>query len=47
MAPRRDRREHQTALLSGTIAGSGDSATSICGGTTEIMKEIIGRGPGL
>jgi hypothetical protein len=47
MAPRRDRREHQTALLSGTIAGSGGSAASIFGGTTEIQKEIIARGLGL
>ena len=46
MAPGRDRREHQTVLLSGTIVGSGGSATSIFGGTTEIMKEIIGRSLG-
>jgi hypothetical protein len=47
MAPGRDRREYRTALLSGTIAGSAGSAASIFGGTTEIMKEIIGRSLGL
>jgi hypothetical protein len=35
-------------LLSATIMSSGGSAArSIFGGTTEIMKEIIGRGLGL
>jgi hypothetical protein len=36
-------------VLSGAIAGSGGSATSsrFFGGTTEIMKEIIGRSLGL
>ena len=50
MAPGRDRQEYQTAQtaqLSGTIVGSGGSAASIFGGTTEIQKEIIARGLGL
>jgi len=47
MAPGRYRREYRTALLSGTIVGSGGSAASIFGGTTEIQKEIIGRSLGL
>jgi hypothetical protein len=34
-------------LLSGTIASSGGSGASIFCGTTEIMKEIIGRNLGL
>jgi len=34
-------------LLSGTIVGSGGSGASSFGGTTEIVKEVIGRSLGL
>jgi hypothetical protein len=47
MEPGLDRRQHQTVLFSDTIVSSGGSAASSFGGTTEIMKEIIGGGLGL
>ncbi len=46
MEPGLDRREHYS-LLADTIVSSGSRVQLTFGGTTEIMKEIIGRSLGL